>query len=101
MHSLFYFNFYCYVCFLDFLYDALKEYDERRAESFELVMENDRLAEKIIFLETKIDALNDNESTLESRVDYWRSMYRSLCKQHKKLLKLHKKCPKKTMFLYC
>ena len=86
--------------FLDVLFDALKEFDERRAESFELCIENDRLNEKIIYLETKIDTLIDNESTLESRVEYWRAMYRSLCKQHKKLLKVHKNCPKKSIILY-
>ena len=78
----------------------MKAYDDRRTESFELCIENDRLCEKIIYLETKVDTLIDNESGLESRVEYWRSMYRSLCKQHKKLLKSHKKCPKKSIILY-
>ena len=94
-------NFVFLLClFLDYLYDALKEYDERRDECFDLVMENDRLSERIIYLETKVDTLMDNDSTLERRIDYWRSMYRSLCKQHKKLLKLHKNCPKKSIILY-
>ena len=79
----------------------MKEYDQRRSDSFDLCIENDRLYKKIIYLETKIDTLIDNESSLERRTGYWRSMYRSICKQHKKLLKVHEKCPKKTIFLYC
>ena len=86
--------------FLDSLYDAMKEYDERRAESLDLCIENNRLYEKIIYLETKVDTLIDNESTLESRADYWRAMYRSLCKQHKKLQKIHAQCPNKPIILY-
>ena len=78
----------------------MKEYDERRLESFELCVENNRLCERIIYLETKVDTLIDNESSLESRVNYWRAMYRSLCKQHKKLQKVHTKCPKKSIILY-
>jgi len=89
--------------FLDVLYDALREYSYRRFESFEVDVveaENRRLSDKIIQLETKIDSLVDREGTMETRVDYWRKMYISICRKYKVLQKRYQNCPKKSIILY-
>ena len=72
----------------------------RRFHSFDLAVENDRLTEKVIYLETKIDTLVDRESTLYTRVNYWREMYISIRRKYKKLQKRHSNCPKKSIILY-
>jgi hypothetical protein len=87
---------------LDALFDDLKDYSDRRfySYSFELEAENDRQAEKIVNLETKIDSLLDRESTLERRAEYWRKMYLVICRKYKKLSRKFKNCPKKSIILY-
>ena len=82
------------------LYDALLEYSNRRIESFDDDVENTRLSNRIIMLETKIDMLVDREGTLEARVEYWRKMYCAICKKYKLLQKRFKNCPKKSIILY-
>ena len=89
---LFRFNF-CFL-FLDELYNQL--YSAR---------------EKILYLETERDMLTDRVSTLNERVEYWRSECRKIqrcgyygaCSHKKKLLKLqkkHAKCSSRPVFLY-
>jgi hypothetical protein len=67
--------------------------------------------ERILFLETQRDMLNDRVSTLDERVEYWRYEYRksqrcgfySPCKHKKELVelkKIHSKCPLKNIILY-
>jgi hypothetical protein len=89
--------------FLEFLYEALKEYSERRIESFdrlEYTNEIARLKEKVITLESKIDRLVDFETTYLNRIDYWRGMYLRECQKLRKLRKVHLLCPKKSIILY-
>ena len=73
---------------------------DRRNECFDLANENDWLREKVIWLETKIEALSDRESTLDSRIEYWRQLYTSQIAKYRKLQKVHYNCPKKSIFLY-
>jgi len=89
-----------YLIVLDILYDALRNYSFGRFESFDLRNENNRLSEKIIVLETRIDRLVDRERTFEDRIEFWRDLYVRKCKEFLKLKKLHERCPKKTIFLY-
>jgi hypothetical protein len=89
--------------FLDALYDDLRNYSERRLESYErLEYTNEiaRLSEKIIWLESKIDRLVDCEKMYEDRIDYWRGSYFKISDKYKKLVKVHRSCPKRAIILY-
>ncbi len=78
----------------------MKDFSQRRFESFDFSKENERLIEKVIVLESKIDQLLDREITLEKRVEYWRGMYVSQCMKYRKLQKVHRNCPKDSIILY-
>ena len=90
----------CYVLFLDVLYDALEQFSERKFECFDLASENSELYDKIMILETRIDTLVDSEEILERRIEYWRQCYISQCAKYRKLQKVHRNCPKKSIILY-
>ena len=100
---------YC-IC-LGALERALEKFDRFKDERYDLIAENQIWFEKCIALETKVDTLNDSIVALndtfeyryrkiEDRVEYWRKMYCALCRTHKRLVRKHSRCPKKTMFLY-
>jgi len=76
----------------------------RALEKFDLIAENQIWFEKCMALESQVHALKDTiryrERTTEQRVEYWRKMYCALCRTHKRLVRIHSCCPKKTMFLY-
>ncbi len=93
----------CLIFVLDALYDALQNFSWRRNDSFdrfELTFENARLSEKIIVLETKIDRLVDYEAEMQRSIEYWRGMYQKQCDKLRKLQKVHRFCPKKSIILY-
>ncbi len=78
----------------------MNAYYDRMLEAHDLSLENARLSDKIIALETRIDQLIDRDSTLERRVEYWRKMYITLCKKYKKLESEHEECKSKYIILY-
>jgi len=93
---------YC-IC-LGALERALEKFDRFKDERYNLIAENQIWFEKCVALESEVEALKDSrrdrDRSFEQRIEYWRKMYCALCRMHKRLVRKHSRCPKKTMFLY-
>lgn len=90
---------YC-IC-LGALERASEKFDRFKDERYDLIAENQIWFEKCMALESQVHALKDiiryRERRTEERVEYWRKMYCALCRTHKRLVRKHSRCPKKTM----
>lgn len=84
---------------------AMRKFERFKNERYDLIAEVQLWFEKCMGLETKVDNLQDSiilqERVYEERIAYWRKMYTSLCRIHKRLVvRKHSRCPKATRFLY-
>ena len=69
----------------------MRKFERFKNERYDLIAEVQLWFEKCMGLETKVDNLQDSiilqERVYEERIAYWRKMYTSLCRIHKRLVR--------------